>query len=238
MKILDRYTRLFLVQREKVFSSRDLVGIFGISSNNAKVILSRMLSAGMAERRGRDRYAVRDPLSYMIVSSYGRDIIRFLEEVCEKKYYITGPSALSFYGLASGAEYYVSVEETEPVDRFSEASGLQVLPVKRQVFASAYKRASFEGRDANVASIETALAESFLLGDEAVQFYAVPAVGDFLERGYDLKKLLKAAEETKVRERLDKVISVYRSRGYKMSYVPKVKPSKKEEVFILGGINV
>jgi hypothetical protein len=50
---------------------------------------------------------------------------------------------------------------------------------------------------------------------------------------------LKAADETKVLDRLDKMISIYKSRGYKTSYFPKVKPSKKkEEEFIVEAINV
>lgn len=238
MKTTDRYLRLYLTKGVKEFGYKDVMDAFKVSANNAKVILSRMSFSGMARRAARDRYVLLDSLSYMICSAYGRNVVKYMEEVYGKSYYFTGPSALSFYGLVSGGEYYVSVEDADAADAYAKALQMDVKALKRPVKEEDYKREVFEGREANVALPEVALAETLLLGDDIVQFYGVPAVGGYLERGYDVKKLVAAAKDAGVGEYMEKILKVYKDRGYKVSIVPKSRPNKKEEEFISGGINV
>jgi hypothetical protein len=238
MKTINRYLRLYLTKGEKELGYKDIVDAFKVSANNAKVILSRMSSSGMARRAGRDRYVLLDPLSYMIRSSYGRNVVKYMEEVYGKSYYFTGPSALSFYGLASSGEYYVSVEDANAADAYAKAVQMDVKTLKRRLKEKDYKREVFEGMEANVALPEAALAGTLLLGDDIVQFYGIPAIGEYLERGFDAKKLVAAAKDAGVGEYMEKILNVYKNRGYKVSIVPKCRPDKKEEKFISGGINV
>jgi hypothetical protein len=238
MKTTDRYLQLYLTKREKEFGYKEIIDTFKVSANNAKVILSRMSSSGMARRAGRDRYVLLDPLSYMIRSSYGRNVVNYMEEVYGKSYYFTGPSALSFYGLVSSGEYYVSVKDVNAADAYAKALQMDVKALNRQLKEENYKREVFEGKEANVALPEVALAETLLLGDDLVQFYGIPAIGEYLERGYDAKKLVAAAKDAGVGEYMDKILKVYKDRGYKVSIVSKSQPNKKEEEFISGGINV
>ncbi len=223
---------------EKEFGYRDLMDVFKVSANNAKVIVSRMSAAGMARRVGRDRYALLDPFGYMIRSAYGRNVMKYMEEVYGKGYYFTGPSALSFYGLVSSGEYYVSVEDATAVETYVKAAQVNVFALKRPIEEKNYNREVFEGLEANVALSEVSLAETLLLGQDIIQFYGIPAVGSYLERGYDVKKLVRAAGDAGVKDYMDKILKVYKNRGYKVSFVPKSSPDKKEEEFISGGINV
>ncbi|MFZ2455947.1 MAG: hypothetical protein WAX07_05685 [Candidatus Altiarchaeia archaeon] len=238
MKTTDRFLQLYLTKREKEFGYKDLMEAFKVSANNAKVILSRMSSSGMARRTGRDRYVLLDPLSYMIRSSYGRNVVKYMEDVYAKSYYFSGPSALSFYGLVSSGEYYISVEDANAAEAYSKALQMDVKAIKKAVKEENYKREVFEGKEANVARPEVALSETLLLGDDIVQFYGIPAVGEYLERGNDPKKLVSAAKDAGTGEYMEKILKVYKDRGYRVSIMPKSRPNKKEEEFISGGINV
>ena len=237
MKIIKRYAILYLRIGNRKFDPADLVDIFGVTGNNAKVILTRMLKRGMVKRAERGRYALQEPLEFIIGDSFGRDITGFMDLVYEK-YYFTGPSALSYYGLASSREYYLTVEDDKAVKIFSRSSGIEVKTLKRGVNKGNYKRVMFEGGKANLAEPDVAIAETLLMDPEIIQFYAIPAVCEYAERGYDRDSLLKASKDAGVQDYLKKILRVLADNGFNITKVPKVRVTGKERDFILGGINV
>ncbi len=238
MKIIERYTVLYLKLRDKEFGPNDIIAMFNVTENNAKVILSRMLRKGMIRRANTGKYVMPDPLEFMVRSSFNRDIIGFMEAVYGKKYYITGPSALSQYGLASSGEYYLAVEDEKPTSIFSRSSGIEIKTLKRETNESNYKRLVFEGKNANMAKIEIAINETLLLGSDIIQFYAIPAVCEYIERGYDQDLLLIASKETKTSDYMKKILRVLADNGFNVPNVPEIRLTKREREFITGGINV
>ena len=197
-----------------------------------------MLKKGMIRRINTGRYVLSNPLEFMIKSSFGRDIIGFMEAAYNKKYYITGPSALSYYGLISSQEYYLTVEDEKPAVIFSKSSGIEIKTLKRQIKEGNYKQVVFEGKPANVAEIEVAIAETLLMEPDIIQFYAIPAVCEYLERGYDPDSLLKASRETGVLKYMEKILRVLADNGFNVPDAPKIRLTRKEKEFIAGGINV
>lgn len=238
MKIIERYATLYLRIGDNEFGPGDITSVFNVTENNAKVIVNRMLKKGMIRRINTGKYVMLNPLEFIVKSSFGRDIIGFVEVVYGKNYYISGPSALSHYGLVSSREYYLTVEDEKPATIFSKSSGIEVKTFKRQIKEGNYKRVVFEGKDANVATIETAIAETLLMEADIIQFYAVPAVCEYLERGYDLDSLLKVSRETGVLNYMKKILRVLADNGFNVPNAPKIRLTKKEREFIAGGINV
>ncbi len=238
MKIIERYTILYLQLRDNEFSPGDITTVFNVTENNAKVIITRMLKKGMIRRSTTGRYVMLDPVEFMVKSSFGRDIIRFMEEIYNKKYYITGPSALSYYGLVSSQEYYLTVEDEKPAVIFSKSAGIEIKIVKRRIEKKNYRRLVFEGKPANVAKTEVAIAETLLMESDIIQFYTIPAVCEYLERGYDLDSLLKACGEAGVLNYMKKILRVLADKGFDVENAPRIRLTKKEKEFIAGGINV
>lgn len=238
MKIIKRYTILYLKLGDNEFGLGDISSIFKVTENNAKVITSRMLKKGMIRRSSTGRYVMLDPSEFIVKSSFGRDVIRFVERVYDKNYYITGPSALSYYGLVSSQEYYLTVEDEKPAVIFSKSSGIGIKTLKRQITEGNYKQLVFEGKKANVAKIEVAIAETLLMEPDIIQFYAIPAVCEYLERGYDPDSLLKASRETGVLKYMEKILRVLADNGFNVPDAPKIRLTRKEKEFIAGGINV
>jgi hypothetical protein len=238
MKIIERYAVLYLKLGDIEFGPGDIINIFRVTENNAKVIISRMLKKGMIRRTNTGRYVLLGPSEFMIKSSFGRDIVGFMEAVYGKKYYITGPSALSQYGLASSGDYYITVEDENPAAIFSRSSGIEIKTQKRQIREGNYKRTVFEGKNTNVAKIEVAIAETLLMEPDIIQFYAIPAVCEYLERGYGPDLILKASRETGVLNYMKKILRVLADNGFNVPNAPEIRLEKKEREFIAGGINV
>ncbi len=238
MKIIERYTILYLKLGNGEFGPNDIIAIFNVTGNNAKVIISRMLRNGMIRRANTGKYVMLDPLEFMIKSSFNRDVIGFMEIVYGKKYYITGPSALSQYGLASSGEYYLTVEDEKPTNIFSRSSGIEIKTLKRETNENNYKRLAFEGKNANVAKIEIAINETLLMEPGIIQFYAIPAVCEYIERGYDQDLLLIASKETGTSDYMKKILSVLADNGFNVPNAPEIRLTKREREFITGGINV
>jgi len=214
-----------------------LVKIFGVTENNAKVILSRMLKKGMLKRTDKGKYALQEPLGFIVSDSFGRDIVGFMQASYET-YYLTGPSALSYYGLVSSREYYLVAEDDKAIAIFSKSSGIEVKTIKREIRENNYERVKFEGKKANVAKVEVAIAETLLMEPEIIQFYAIPAVCEYVERGYNLEALLKASQETGVLEYMRKILRVLADNGFNVPDAPETRLTKEEREFIAGAINV
>ncbi|MBN2013911.1 MAG: hypothetical protein JW778_01910 [Candidatus Altiarchaeota archaeon] len=236
MKITERYTLLYLRLGEKEFTTKDISRILNTTENNAKVVATRMQKKGMITKTAKGRYKLNKPEEYLIKNTYGKDIIGFMEKTYNQGYYITGPSALSYYGLASSREYYLTVEDDKQIKAYNKTMEAEIKTIKRQIKKENYRRTVFEDREANIATPETAITETLLMEPEIIQFYAIPAICDYIERGFNQKQLTEAAQETGTLEYLKKILTVLSEKGYKVKTTQK-KPTEEERKFIEGGIN-